>query len=63
MSFHRIVAGFKLQAASNKPATLCQMVFVFGSGSLFLLLLIGNRRRVRLNACSSNDGLVNVTIS
>jgi hypothetical protein len=30
---------------------------MFGCGSLFLLLLIGNRRRVRLNACSSNDGI------
>ena len=63
MSFHRIVAGFKLKATSDKPATFCQMVFMFGCGSLFLLLLIGNRRRVRLNACSSNDGLVNVTVS
>ena len=42
----------------KRHATLCQIVFVFGCGSLFLLLLIGNRRRVRLNACSSNDGLV-----
>ena len=58
MSFHHIVAGFKLQAASDKHATLCQMFFMFGCGSLFLLLLIGNRRRVRLNACSSNDELV-----
>ena len=27
---------------------------MFGCGSLFLLLPIGNRRRVRLNACGSN---------
>jgi hypothetical protein len=44
----------KLQAASDKPATLCQIVFMFKFGSLFLLLPIGNRRRVRLNACGSN---------
>ena len=52
-------------AASDKPqaATLWPMFFMFGCGSLFLLLLIGNRRRVRLNACSSNNGLVNVTVS
>ena len=53
-----VIPGHKLQASSNKHATLCQMFFMFGCGSLFLLLLIGNRRRVRLNACSSNDGLV-----
>jgi hypothetical protein len=44
----------KLQAASCKPATLCQMFFMFKDGSLFLLLPIGNRRLVRLNACGSN---------
>jgi hypothetical protein len=44
----------KLQAASCKPATLCQMFFMFKNGSLFLLLPIGNRRLVRLNACGSN---------
>jgi hypothetical protein len=44
-----------LQSCNMEHATLWTMVFIFGYVNLFLLLPIGNRRRVRLNACGSNS--------
>ena len=47
----------RAQAASHmRHFVKCFLCLSYSS--LFLLLLIGNRRRVRLNACSSNDELV-----
>ena len=44
-----------LQSCNMGHATLWTMVFIFGYVNLFLLLPIGNRRRVRFNACGSNS--------